>query len=466
MSPKKRGARSELMLNGPLYKVIWILSAPLIINNFIMTFYNIADGLYVAQLSSTAFAATSFVWPVLYLFISIGFGLSIAGTSILSQLLGGKHFDWADRYGSQLVMISTALGIVFCVIGYGISPFVVRWMGATGEFYHLSNLYLRINFIGITFDMVFFACQSILNAQGNTKTPTIISVMTSILNIILDPFLIFGGFTLLNFHFPGLDMGIGGAAIATILSKLLAMILGLFALFFRSEDIKIRLCHFTPQKEIIRHIFKTGIPTSIGQSGAAFGFIVLNGFVQSYGTDTLAAYAMVNRVTQLMTQPAMGFGGALTSIVGQNFGAKQLSRAKKAFQKTSYIVIGASFIGSLLIFFFREPLLHLFIKEKDNLLLIQQATEYMNYSIFIIFFMGMFSVYQGLFQGLGYMKYSMYMSLLRLWLVRIPLIVLFKNFTDLGATGIWISMLVSNVFVIAYAHWLYERPNFKIHQYQ
>ena len=124
--------KSRLILNGSIYKVLITLSIPIMINSFIQTLYNLIDGLWVAKISSVHFAATSFVWPINYFFIALGIGISVAGTSLLSQLIGGNKLDEAKEYSNQLLVVSAIMSISFALIGYLISPLVIKAMGATG----------------------------------------------------------------------------------------------------------------------------------------------------------------------------------------------------------------------------------------------------------------------------------------------------------------------------------------------
>src|SRR5699024_2515678 len=136
--------RKELILNGEMYRVIIVLSIPIMINNFIQTLYNLADAMWVSKLGSVQFAATSFVWPVIFLFISLGIGISVAGTSILSQLVGASEYKKANEYASQLMAISMIFSVIFALLGYFLSPYIIKLMGGTGDLAKYSNIYLRI----------------------------------------------------------------------------------------------------------------------------------------------------------------------------------------------------------------------------------------------------------------------------------------------------------------------------------
>ena len=438
--------RKDLILKGNMYKVLVTLSIPIIVNNIIQTLYNLADGIWVSKLGSVQFAATSFVWPVNFLFISLGIGLSIAGTSILSQLIGASKEKKAKKYANNLVIVSLIASIIFAIIGYILTPYIIKLMGATGELAYYSNIYLRITFLDIPFMFLFFNFNSILTAQGNTLTPTILSGIGAILNVILDPIFIF------NFN-----LGIAGAAIATLLSKGILAVVVIYMLFRGNGCIRLNYKNFKFDKKIINKIIKVAIPSSLGQSGSALGFMVLNSFIASYGTATMAAFGMVNRITSLVMQPAMGIGAALTTIIGQNIGSDQVNRAKEGFIKAMKFTIIFSIIGCILMLWQDNLIINFFIQSKDDVEVINQGITYLKYISFSMPLMGIFSVLQGVFQGSGHTKYSMYMEVGRLWCVRLPMILLFKYLTDIGPVGIWFSMSFSNLIICIYGYIIYRR---------
>lgn len=442
----KSEEKRELILNGNLYKVITVLAFPIMINNFIQTLYNLADAFYVGQLGYVEFAATSFVWPVNYLFISLGIGISVAGTSILSQLIGASKNEEANKYSSQLIAISLLASVAFAIAGYAISPIIIRLMGATGDIAMYGNIYLRITFLDTPFMFLYFNFNSIMNAQGNTIMPTILSGVSALLNIILDPIFIFT-----------FNMGVAGAAWATLLSKAVLAIAGIIILAKYSNFIKPQFKDFKFDREILKKLIKVAIPSSIGQSGAALGFMALNGFIVSYGTATMAAFGMVNRITSLIQQPAMGFGAALTAIVGQNLGNNQIKRVKEAFKKSLILSLYVSVIGCIILIWKDNEIVNVFIESKGDKEVITQGITYLGYISLSMPLMGIFSIFQGVFQGSGHTKYSMAMEIGRLWLVRLPMILLFKYLTDVGSTGIWFSMSFSNLVVCIFGYIIYRR---------
>lgn len=442
----------EFITNGKITDVIFKLSIPLMISNLIKTLYGITDGIYVARISSEDYAATSFTWPVLYLFIAVGLGVSVAATSLMSQRLGARKLKDCSIYAVHTLILTTVLGVIFSILGVITAPFIVRWMGATGSFEYKSYIFLAINSVGLLFDMIFFGYQSILNSQGRTKSMTIISTISSVTNVVIDPFFIFDNVL----GIPGLNMGLAGAAWATVISKVLLVVFAIRVVKKESE-IEVNFKNFKLDMGIIKHIFSIAIPASLGSSGEAIGFTVLNGFIQSYGTTTLAAFSMGNRLSDIFNQGAIGIGMALTSITGQNIGAGKKERSKDIFKRANIIITFFSLASAIIILLFKDQLLSIFIKDRSDIELWRQASEYMYFSAIITFFMGYFSAINGFFQGVGKTKLTMYLSLARLWVLRLPLIMILKSLTNLGSTGIWISMLVSNGLTVIVGFIIYKR---------
>lgn len=444
--------QDSFMVDGNITKVILTISTPLMINNFVRTVYNLTDGLFVAQLSPMDFAATAFVWPLNYMFIAVGLGLGVGATSLISQYLGAKQDLKVRLYSANALILSIVLGFFLATIGYFSSETMISWMGAEGVLLEKSTIYLKVSFIGLFFDFIFFAYQAILTAQGMTKSITLVSVISSLTNVILDPIFIFDKVPL--FKFPGLGLGLSGAAWATIISKIVLLICTFYIIKKDSEiNVKLRLKYW--DSKIAKTIMKISLPSSLGNGGSALGFTMLNSLIQSYGTETLTAFSMINRITDLFTQPQMGIGNALTSIIGRNMGAKKYDRVKDIFKKAIQIVTIVSLIASIITIVFRYPLLRIFIKDNSNQLLWAESLEYLYYSAVIIFFMGFFSALNGFFQGVGKTRYSMNMEAGRLWIFRLPLIWIFGAFTDIGSTGVWLSMAISNLLICVYGFYIY-----------
>ncbi len=439
--------KRELIISGNMYKAIISLALPIMINNFIQTLYNLVDGVFISSLGSVEFAATSFVSTINHLLVTIGLGFSVAGISILSQLIGSKEYEKANKYASQLLVFSTLIGVVLAFIGFFTTEHLLKFMQIEEDLIYFGNLYLRITILDLPFMFMFAFFNAIMSSQGNTVLPTVLSGISAITNIILDPILMFT-----------FDMGVAGAAWATVISKMLLGVGGMIILLNSDKSmIKPDFKNFRFNKDIIINSMKVAIPSTVGQSGAAFGFLALNFFVVSYSTATMAAYSLVNRVVSLVVQPSMGIGTSIVAIVGQNLGASNISRARECFKKACVLTSLVGIFGFFIILFFRVPIVNFFMQSKDDLAVIDQGIDYLLIISVSLPMLGIFSAFQGLFQGSGKTKYSMFMEIARLWFTRIPMILLFKYFTDFEEIGIWISMSLSNWFVCIYGYYVYRK---------
>lgn len=435
--------KRTFILEGKMLKVIYTLALPVMLNNLSQTLYNLADAFWVSKIGEIEFAATSFVWPVLFLIISLGMGMNIAGTALISQHIGADESEKANEVAGQLFTFSTIISLLFAIIGFILTPYIIKLMGAEGKLFTFSREYLSIMFFDIPILFIVFVFTAIRQGQGDTTTPMVINVSSVVLNIILDPIFIFT-----------LNLGIKGAAIATILSKAIFSIYIIYLLFFRKDGIYITRKNIKLKKRIISRIIKVGLPASLGQAGSAFGFIVLNGFVVSFGDYTLAAFGIGNRINSLVLMPAMGVGSALATIIGQNLGADNIDRAREAFKKSLTMAVGFMCIGSIIVIPFSKHVIKIFA---TNSIVISEGTYYLRLIAASMPLMGVFNCLMGVFQGSGHTIYTMYMNLGRLWALRIPMILFFKNFTELGSKSVWFAMVISNFIICCFGMIIYMK---------
>ena len=286
---------SGTILQGPIVPVLFSVSVPLMVTNLINAIYNLTDGLWVAQISLIDFSATSFIWPPHYLFVSLGIGISIAGTAIISQLIGAGDKERAESYATHVFYFCLFLGVFFSIAGYFLAPSIVRWMGATGTLQKSATTYFSVLMTGFVFEMVYLSFYAILGAQGKTRVTTIISAISAVMNIVLDPLFMFARVPLINV--PGLGMGIAGAAWATVISQAVRMILGAVAIRSNINEVRLRLRKTKLTTMQFGRLVRTGFPTALGQSSAALGFTLMHSLIVAYGDATITAYAAVNRVT-------------------------------------------------------------------------------------------------------------------------------------------------------------------------
>ncbi len=423
----------ELILQGNIIKAILVLAGPIMMNNVVQSVYNLTDTYFVSQLGSIPMAAMTLVWPIVFFFLAVGIGINIAGTSLIAQYIGDGRKEEARRVAGEVISISLLLSLSLGIPAAILSPQLIRFMGGEGEVLQNGVAFLRVMLLGMPSLFLFLAYAAILQGQGDTFTPMKLKLSSLVLNIVLDPVLIFT-----------LNFGIAGAAIATVFSRGIFAIYGMKTLFNAPDDkLEITLEDLYPGRKMIK-LIKIGLPNCIGQSMAAFGYMFLNMFIIAYGNETIAAFGIGNRISSFVLMPAMGIGTALATIVGQNLGAEQILRARKAV-KTSAL-LSSMIMGGLGLAFYRFiPGLTGFFTEQE--IVYTQTVDYLRLIILTLPLMGFFQVFIGTYQGSGHTIYAMLMMGGRLWALRIPLILFFREFTALGPTGVWYAMVLSNFLI-------------------
>lgn len=454
--------RNDFIQRGPLYAVLASIALPLVLSNFIQTLFDLSSAIWLGQLGVAEFAASNFVWPVTFLFVAVGFGIYVAGAAILARMIGQGEEAKANHYASQILILTISIGVILGVLGWLFSPLIVDGMRAGQEIRPHAIDFLKVSFLGFPFIAIYFSFQAVLNSQGRTKEMLTANALSLLLNIILAPFMIFATNQVVQLPFfsqpvamPfGLGLGVVGASLSTVVAKFALFVFGYILVMRYSQTIRLRFVR--PDISAMKSILKVAIPAMLGQGGAAFGFIILHAFIEDFGTAVMAAYALINRITGLVMQPAMGIGGGLTAIVGQNLGAKKPNRVIEAFKKANVINLVITGVGVILLILFDDQMIDFFLSKGAEEVRFHSKI-YLYYVIPTIPLMGMFSIFQGLFQGAGFTKYSMYLEIGRLWAIRLPMIILLARFSNLGPTGVWLAMSTSNLVIILYGFYLYRK---------
>lgn len=451
----------DLILKGSIPKVLIKLSLPIMVGNLMQTLYQLADAYWVGKIGTDALSATFLVWPIIFVLMSFGIGINIAGTALISQYIGANKEKDAKVVAGQLVSFALIFSVFLAVVGTLLSPYILKLMGAEGDLFNHSNTYLRIIFGGMPTMFVFFAYQCIKQGQGDTLSPMILSGISVVANIVIDPIFILDSITLFGRTIPLLGYGVAGAAWATVLSRAVIAIIGLYILFFKEKMLPLKLIDLRMNWSVMRKILKVGLPSSFGQSMEGLGFAFLNSFILAFGTHTMTAFGIGNNINSLVLMPAMGIGQALATVIGQNLGADNISRAKEALRSGIIISCTILFAGGLLLFSIAPTVVGLFT---DDPLVLGQGVYYLKLISITIPLMGIFQAFIGTFQGAGKTQAVMWITMGRLWFLRLPMIVIVSHFTNLGSESVWYSMVLSNLItcIVAYLYYRTGRWQVKI----
>jgi putative MATE family efflux protein len=444
--------KSKLILHdSPIWKGIVSLAFPVFLANILKTIHDLVDTYFLGQWGESEIAtqmqsAISLTWPIFFVFIAFGMGLSVAGNALVGQYLGRKDISNATKYATNTIYVSIFLGLLFTLLAFFVAPIILRLMGVEGNTLEYAILYVRIRSFELPILFLSYAFQSIRRATGDTTTPVLISTFAIVCNIILTPLLV------LNFQ-----MGIAGAAYATLFAHILMLPLLLFFLIKSKNGLKVsfKLSHINIP--IIKDIFRIGMPASTGQSIQAIGFIVLQAFIYSYTESVTSAFFIGNRINSIVMFPVSSLSAIVAVYVAQNIGAGNIKRAKDSVRQGIIMSVIVMSIGVILILPFRHVLVGIFTNDQ---LVMDYATEYMVFVGISLPFVGIFQNYLSTFQGSGDTNFSFWLAIIRLWVFRLPLVAGFIYLTDLGPSGIWYAMLISNVLAIAVGTYFYSKVKF------
>jgi len=431
--------RPDDLTTGPIARSLLRLAWPIMLSNLFQTLYNFVDrfwlGKWQPEGGGVGIAAVQLSFPLVFLSISVASGFTVAGMALIAQYTGANREDDANLAASQVFMFSAILAIFLAVIGYFAAGPIISLMGAEPALATAATSYLKIIFIGAPLMFSTFLFAALLNGSGDTVSPMILMGLSVVANIILDPLLILG-------WGPFPEWGVTGAAVATVISRGLVAMAGFYLLFSGKLGIHIRVSHLWPRWSLIRRIASIGTMSSIGQTGTAVGFTILNGALANLGTTVITAFGIGTAFISLVLMPATGLGQATATMVGQNLGAGEPRRARRAAWVGMLIATVILAAAAAVVIAFRPYLIQVFSSAPE---VVAIGIHMLLLVGFAFPFMGIIQVIIGVYQGSGHTAYSMFFGLFRLWGLRLPLIYLLAYRLAWGSTGVWWAMFWSNM---------------------
>jgi len=457
---RKQQRKQKLILESKnlSLSILW-LAIPIIISNFMKSFNDLVDLYFVTNLTpkelvSSATTALNLPSPVINITYSIANGFMTAGAALIAQYLGAKQKKSANKIAGQLLILCMLAGIVMGGLLYILVPTIMRMMGAEGLALEFMIDYIRIRCFEMVPLFMFYAFQATRTSSGDTFTPFVLNAVIIIVNIFLS-------YVFMKYY----NMGIKGAAWGTVLGNVVVVPIFLFMMFKGGKrHVSITLADTKIDIQEVNRIFKLSWPVAISQAVAQLGFIIINSLILSYGESTVNAFTTGNRINSLVLLPATGIGTVAATFVGQNIGARKTDRAKKSVSAAMLLGIITSVIGAFILMPIRAEVISIFLDAQPEAL--KLSIEYMFFVLCGLPLMSMHQIYLGIYQGSGETKLSLTLALLRLWLFRIPLVLIFKNIFHLPQSCIWYAMTISNagsgfVGAILYTRCRFE-PKIKI----
>lgn len=400
------------LTKDPISQLFFKIAIPSSVGTVFMTLYNVVDTYFAGKISPEALAALAQTFPVYFIIIAMGVGLSIGTTSLIANALGEKKQEKASYILAQSITLAILTAIIVSIVGIYLGSSIILFMNDSYVTMKLSMDYLNIIFLGSIFIFIQMAVNSYLSAMGDTKTNRNILIVSFFLNIFLNPLFIFGYGII-----PA--MGMKGIAISTIISQALGTGFIIYKATRTDLSEYLYINCFKPKIIILLDLLKQGVPASIGMMMISVGVFIILFFIGQYGDLALAGYGTAIRYEQLYLLPVLGLNTAVLSMVGQNFGAKKILRVNQIYDKA--LIFGCSFMfcAGFVIFFTAEAAVELFTNDPN---VIDYGKKYLQIAALMGPIYPIFFISNALIQGLKKASIVMFLTIGRM--VIMPLIVL------------------------------------------
>lgn len=380
--------QTNLMTEGNILKKIFFFSVPLILGNLFQQLYNTVDSIIVGNyVGKGALAAVGSSTSTINLLIAFSQGAAVGAGVVIAQYLGAKEKQKVEEAVHTAMGIAIALGMILTVLGIALSGTILRLMDTPGDVIEQSNLYLKIYFAGVVFNVIYNMGAGILNAAGNSKRSLIYLCYASVINIVLDLLLI-----------RVFKMGVEGAAIATDISQIASSVFVVAYLMRTREDYKIQLKKLKIHKNMAYGIIKVGLPTGIQNMVISFSNVLVQSSVNGYGSSAVAGFGAYTKVDGFNILPVMSFSMAVTTFTGQNIGAGKIDRVKKGMWITMAMGVVYTITTGCLLLIFSEPIMRLFTQDKE---VIEYGRQAMYYFCPFYFMLSIMHALAGTIRGTG-----------------------------------------------------------------
>lgn len=433
------------MENKPIGSLLISMSLPPLASMFMQYTYNFVDCIFVSWISEDALTAASLSFPLTTLMLAISIGIGVGINVLVSRKLGEKNYDQANNVTSHGLILASFFGLFFTFIFYFLIKDYFLHMTDKKNIYLLGLDYMYICVFLQLPNMVHIAIQKIIQATGNMTSPMLFQMAGVLLNFILDPILIFG----LGFIPP---MGIKGAAISTVLGYTFSMILAFYVLIFTKQRVKIKRKNFKIDKKIFQEIISLGMPSFIMNALGAFMVSFVNIFLLAYSNTAVAFFGAYFKAQQMVIMTVNGLIQGTIPIMSYNYGLKNYKRLNESLKVSTIFAIILMTSGALILFFFPEKILTIFMASKQMLVLGVPAVKIMSLSYI---FNGISTMIASYMQATSKVNLSILINLSRQCLILFSSMWLLNKFFALE--GIWYSFLLTEIFTFLIAIFLLKK---------
>jgi len=429
-----KSSRLDSFIENPR-KAIWTLGLPVMTGMAVQTLYSVVDMLFVARISVNAIAALGFNLPLFWMAMGISFGLGTGVTAVIARFIGAKDHVSATNVAEHGLLLGLVIGGVFSGMGLLFGPEILVMLGTPQELLADTLDYFQIIAGGFIFMITGIFLRSIFSGEGDTKTPVKIQITSTVINIILDPILIFG-----------LDLGIQGAALATVLSMLVAVVMYVRVILIKKATLlQLDFKVFKFFAGHVKEIFRIGIPSSLSMIIMSMGGALFNWILVHYGPEVVAGFQIAGRLDQIFFLPIMAIAGSLVTLVGMFYGAQRFDLINSVIKDgLRYgIMIG---IGSGIVFYFIAPFVFKIFTDDPTVNAVAVSIIRTFSPVYWLIAIGMIS--GRALQGLGTGIPSLVITAIRVAVVSGPLAYYFAVVLDKPYVWVWYGSVIA-VFVAA-----------------
>ncbi len=434
------------LTEGKPGSLIFKFAMPMLIGNVFQQIYNVTDSIIVGKfLGKEALAAVGASFPIIFMLVSFIIGIATGSTIIVAQYYGSKNLDKVRRTIDTMYIFLFFSSLLVTILGILFSAPIFRLIKLPEELIPQAIAYMNIYLSGSIFFFGFNGTSAVLRGLGDSKTPLYFLIISTIANVFFDLLFI-----------VVFKWGIEGAAIATVIAQAGAFITSIIYLNRTHPIINLSWRKLLWDREVFKSSIRIGLPTGFQQTFVSIGMIALLRIVNDYGTNVIAAYSVAGRIDGMAAMPAMNFGAALSTYVGQNIGARKMDRVKQGLRATLSISTWVALLTSAIIILLREPLMRLFVTDQY---VIDIGGEYLIIvASFYIIFSSMF-VIGGVMRGAGDTLIPMFITLFSLWFIRIPLAAVLSKY--IGVTGIWWAIPIAWTIGAVFSYTYYRMGRWK-----
>ena len=417
----------------PIPKLLISMSLPMIMSMLVQALYNVVDSMFVAQLNENALTAVSLAFPIQNLMIAVAAGTGVGINALLSKSLGEKKFETANTIAKNGILLGILSSLVFAILGLLGSRLFFEIQTKDAQIIEYGTQYMSVITIvsfGIFLQITF---ERLLQSTGKTIFNMITQGMGAIINIILDPILIFGWFGL-----PAL--GVTGAAVATVIGQIFAALLGFFFNYKFNKEIHVSFKGFKPCRETIGNIYKIGVPSIIMQSIGSLTTFGINNILLMFSSTAATVFGVYFKLQSFVFMPVFGLTNGMIPIVAYNYGAQNKKRIYQTIKLSAIIAVGIMLVGVVIFQTFPKTLLGLFEASEHMLEIGVPALRTISLSFV---FAGFCIVSSCVFQALGNGVYSMLLSIARQIVIILPVAFTFAKL--FGLNMVWFAYPIAEV---------------------